>query len=116
MSKLTYSFPYGLREELVGLGAGGGGVRVRLWHPGGEGEEGRMAEKTILRRAYKLLKFEILVEVSLLSPWRSPCRRGTRVIISTPLIPVHVTFAHRVTTCTGSTDKERRLSRNTRNP
>ena len=65
---------------------------------------------------YKLVLFEILVEVSLLSPWRSPCRRGTRVIISTPLIPVHVTFAHRVTTCTGSTDKERRLSRSTRNP
>ena len=59
---------------------------------------------------YKLVLFEILVEVSLLSPWRSPCRRSTRVIISTPLIPVHVTFAHRVTTCTGSTDKERRLS------
>ena len=50
------------------------------------------------------------------SPWRFPCRRGTRVIISTPFIPVHVTFAHRVTTCTGSTDKERRLSRSTRNP
>ena len=66
--------------------------------------------------SYKLVLFEILVEVSLLSPWRSPCRRGTRVIISTPLIPVHVTFAHRVTTCTGSTDKERRLSRSTRNP
>ena len=31
------------------------------------------------------------------SPWRFPCRRGTRVIISTPFIPVHVTFAHRVT-------------------
>lgn len=50
------------------------------------------------------------------SPWRFPCRRGTRVIISTPFIPVHVTFAHRVTNCTGSTDKERRLSRSTRNP
>ena len=62
------------------------------------------------------LRSEILVEVPLLSPWRSPCRRGTRVIISTPFIPVHVTFAHRVTTCTGSTDKERRLSRSTRNP
>ena len=62
------------------------------------------------------LRSEILVEVPLLSPWRSPCRRGTRVIISTPFIPVHVTFAHRVTNCTGSTDKERRLSRSTRNP
>ena len=50
------------------------------------------------------------------SPWRFPCRRGTRVIISTSFIPVHVTFAHRVTNCTGSTDKERRLSRSTRNP
>ena len=35
------------------------------------------------QKVYKLVLFEILVEVSLLSPWRSPCRRGTRVIIST---------------------------------
>ena len=63
MSKLTYSFPYGLREELVGLGARGGGVRVRLWHPGGEGEEGRMAEKTILRKRLQAQKIGILNRV-----------------------------------------------------
>jgi len=83
----------------------GGGNLTKIPRSGGDSQNSN-----------KLVLFEILVEVSLLSPWRSPCRRGTRVIISTPLIPVHVTFAHRVTTCTGSTDKERRLSRSTRNP
>ena len=63
MSKLTYSFPYGLREEIVELGARGGGVRVRLWHPSGEGEEGRMAEKTILRKRIQAQKIGILNRV-----------------------------------------------------
>ncbi len=33
---------------------------------------------------------------------RFPCRRGTRVNISTPFIPVHVTFEYSVTKYTGS--------------
>ena len=39
------------------------GVRVRLWHPGGEGEEGRMAEKTILRKRIQAQKIGILNRV-----------------------------------------------------
>ena len=54
--------------------------------------------------------------VSFIHQWRFPCRRGTRVNISTPFIPVHVTFEYSVTDYTGSTDKERRLSRSTGNP
>ena len=54
--------------------------------------------------------------VSFIHQWRFPCRRGTRVNISTPFIPVHVTFEYSVTDYTGSTDKERRLFRSTRNP
>ena len=59
---------------------------------------------------------EIVSFDSVIHQWRFPCRRGTRVNISTPFIPVHVTFEYSVTNYTGSTDKERRLSRSTRNP
>ena len=54
--------------------------------------------------------------VSFIHQWRFPCRRGTRVNISTPFIPVHVTFEYSVTDYTGFTDKEHRLFRSTRNP
>ena len=50
------------------------------------------------------------------SPWRFPCRRGTRVNISTPFIPVHVTFEYSVTNYIKSTGKERRISQSIRNP
>ena len=54
--------------------------------------------------------------VSFIHQWRFPCRRGTRVNISTPFISVHVTFEYSVTDYTGFTEKEHRLSRSTRNP
>ena len=54
--------------------------------------------------------------VSFIHQWRFPCRRGTRVNISTPFIPVHVTFEYSASNYTGSTDKEHRLFQSTTNP
>ena len=58
MSKLTYSFPYGVREELVGLGGRGGGVRVRRWHLVVKERKDEWRRKRFCESVYKRRKSE----------------------------------------------------------
>ena len=69
-------------------------------------EQDFFAKKKLDKSLRLYLSFTMAISVS----------PSTRVNISTPFIPVHVSFDYSVTNYTGSTEKERRLSQSTRNP